>query len=82
MQIKKPNNRANINGKDAGVILIPPFQKSISGLLHEGENVIQIDVATTPAREQMNYPRPPFDFTYDAMDPTGMYGTIKLFTED
>jgi hypothetical protein len=36
-------------------------------------------VATTPAREQMNYPQPPFDFSHSALEPTGMYGNIRLY---
>lgn len=45
----------------------------------EGENRIVIEVVTTPAREQMTFPAPPFDFSYEAMDPAGMYGKITLF---
>lgn len=68
-----------VNGQNAGVSLIPPYQKSVTGLLEEGENRIVIEVATTPAREQMTFPAPPFDFSYEAMDPAGMYGKITLF---
>lgn len=67
-----------VNGQDAGVSLIPPYQKSVTGLLREGENKFVLEVATTPAREQMTFPAPPFDFSYEAMDPTGMYGKITL----
>lgn len=71
--------RVTVNGQKAGVSLIPPYYVPVSGLLKAGENTIVVEVATTPAREQLNYPMPPFDFTHEAMEPTGMYGEVTLY---
>lgn len=73
--------RVTVNGQNAGVSLIPPYYVSCSDLLKRGENTIVVEVATTAARDQMNYPMPPFDFTHEAMEPTGMYGEIALYTK-
>lgn len=71
--------RVWINGVEAGFRLFPPYQISIGSYLNVGDNEIIIEVATTPAREQMNYPQPPFDFSHSALEPTGMYGNIRLY---
>ena len=68
-----------INGKEAGRCLKPPYRIDLSGLLQTGENRIRAEVATTPGRDQLNLPQPPFDFQYDAMDPTGMFGNLELW---
>jgi hypothetical protein len=47
--------------------------------LQAGRNVIEVEVATTPARDQLNYPQPPFDFSYEALEPTGMFGKVTLY---
>lgn len=67
-----------INGEQAEVCLTPPYQVEIGQYLKTGKNEILIEVATTPARDQLNYPKPPFDFTHEAMEPTGMFGNIVL----
>ena len=71
--------RLTVNGQDAGMCLIPPYQFDLSGLLREGENTLCIEVATTPHRDQMNYPQAPFDFNHEAMEPTGMFGDVGLY---
>ena len=71
--------RLTVNGQDAGMCLIPPYQFDLSGLLREGENTLCIEVATTPHRDQMNYPQAPFDFNHEAMEPTGMFGDVSLY---
>ena len=53
-------------------------QVEVTGLLKTGENEITIEVATTPAREQLALPQPPFDFGYEATEATGMFGKIGL----
>ena len=69
----------NVNGEEAGSCLKPPYRIEISGLLHEGVNRICAEIATTPGRDILNRPQPPFDFQYDAMDPTGMFGNVELW---
>lgn len=68
-----------VNERYAGYQLTPPFQLPVTGLLKEGNNTIRVEVATTPAREQQKFPHPPFDFSHETMDPTGMAGDIKLY---
>ena len=34
-------------------------------------------MATTPARNQMNYPQPPFDFYHEALELTGVFGKTE-----
>lgn len=68
-----------VNGVEAGMRIFPPYQIPIENYLKAGENQIVIEVATTPAREQLNYPRPPFDFSHTALEPAGISGKIKLF---
>ncbi len=71
--------RVFINGRQAGIRLFPPYQVSVGEFLVQGENTIVIETATTPAREQLCYQRPPFDFSHTALEPSGMYGEIRLF---
>lgn len=68
-----------VNGKDAGMRLTPPYRMEISEFLQEGENTITAEVLTTPGRDQLRIPQPPFDFSHAAMDPTGMFGEIRIF---
>lgn len=72
--------RVMVNGEEAGYQLTPPYQMEIGKYLNKGENTITIEVATTPARDQINYPMPPFDFSHEALEPTGMFGEVKLYT--
>ena len=72
--------RLTVNGMEAenGVRLTPPYAVKITGLLKEGKNVIMAEVATPPARDQMNYPQAPFDFYHEALEPTGMFGSVEI----
>lgn len=74
--------RVFINGKEAGFRLFPPYQTAVGDYLREGENTIVIETATTPAREQLKYPRPPFDFSHTPLEPSGMSGEVKLFVRN
>ncbi len=71
--------KLSVNGSEVQYCLAPPYQIPVTGLLHKGENRICVEVATTPARDQLRLPQPPFDFQYDAMDPTGMFGKVDLW---
>ena len=67
-----------VNDKEAGVRLFPPYQVNIGKYLRAGENRIIVEVATTPAREMLEIPQPLFDFSYEPLEPTGMFGKIEL----
>ena len=71
--------KVTINEREAGIRITPPYQVSIGSFFKSGKNTIEIEVTTTPARDQMNYPHPPFDFMYEPVDATGMFGEVKLF---
>lgn len=73
--------KVTVNGQQAGICLMPPYQVSVGAYLKEGENTLQIEVATTPARDQLTYPQPPFDFSHEALEPTGMFGKVSLFVK-
>lgn len=68
-----------VNGEEAGVCIQPPYQMDISKQLRSGTNEIIIEVATTPDRDQMNYPAPQFVMNHVAKEPTGMFGEVKLY---
>lgn len=70
-----------VNGENAGMCIRPPYQLEISDYLTVGKNEITIEVATTPDRDQMNYPAPPFVMSHAVKEPTGMFGNIKIFTK-
>ena len=68
-----------VNENEVGKCIRPPYQMNITNYLKTGINKIVIEVATTPAREQLNGMRPPFDFSHETLEPTGMYGNVKIF---
>ena len=68
-----------VNGSEAGMVLAPPYQVPIGQLLQAGDNSIEIEVATTPARDAASYPQPPFDFFHEALEPTGMCGNVGIY---
>jgi hypothetical protein len=41
-----------VNGKSAGIQIVPPFRYALSGLVQKGENHLTIEVATTLERER------------------------------
>lgn len=71
--------KVTVNGQDAGVRLFPPYQVKIGKYVKTGENSIVIEVATTLAREMLEIPQPPFDFSHEALEPTGMFGNVELY---
>ncbi len=70
-----------VNGQETAVRIFPPYQAEIGRYLKQGENTIMIEVATTPARDMLAIPQPPFDFSYEAMEPAGMFGKVELFLD-
>lgn len=72
------NMRVYVNDVEVGFVLTPPYQIEISDALKAGENKIVIEVLTTPSRDQMVREGAPFDFTYEAMEATGMVGPVEI----
>ena len=70
--------RMEVNGRPVGILLMPPYQFDLKDALKRGSNRLVVEVATTPARDQANYPAAPFDFSYEAVAATGMYGKVQL----
>lgn len=68
-----------VNGSETGVRIFPPYQVRLGNALKEGENQIVVEVTTTPAREMLEIPQPPFDFSHEALEPAGMFGKVELY---
>lgn len=71
--------KLTVNGSEVGIRLTPPYQMEIQKYLRAGKNKLLIEVANTPGRDQLNYPMPPFDFSHEALEPSGMFGDILLY---
>lgn len=69
--------RVSVNGEEIGKCLTPPYQMDITHL-KEGENILVIEVANTPGRDQLNYPMPPFDFSHEPLEPSGIFGKAEI----
>lgn len=67
-----------INNQYVDMKLCPPYIFDIAKYLKKGENKIRVEVATTLDRDRFTRPEPPFILWHDSIDPTGMYGEIKL----
>lgn len=70
-----------VNGEEAGICIQAPFRMDISKYLKAGKNEIAVEVATTPDRDQANYPAPPFVMSHVVKEPTGMFGKVELHTK-
>ncbi len=68
------------NGEPAGMRVAPRYAFDLTGLLKEGENVLTIEVATTPDRlvrtilGEGGFRRCP-----PALDPIGIVGAVRLY---
>ena len=71
--------KVSVNGQETGVRLFPPYQIEIGTCLRTGKNTIVIEIATTSAREMLEIPQPPFDFSHEVLEPTGMFGSVEVF---
>lgn len=69
--------RVSVDGIEKDVLLTAPWEAGI-GDLSRGEHQIRIEVATTPLRDVMSRPLPPFDFTHEALEDAGLYGKVTL----
>ncbi len=70
--------RVSVDGVPAGVRLTPPYVLPL-GPLGPGDHRLTVEVATTPARDQLTYPMLPFDFSHEALEPTGILGPVTLY---
>lgn len=73
--------KVTVNGKEAGYRIVPPYQIEVTDGLVAGDNEIVIEITTTPSRDTLELPKPPFDFNYEAYEATGMFGKISLLTK-
>ena len=69
--------RVYLDGVLVGSKLMPPYDVEL-GKCGEGEHTLTVEVSTNMEREQMQFPAPPFTFFFSAMQPTGMFGSVKL----
>lgn len=60
-----------------GKCICPPYIYEL-GSLDAGKHTLRIEVATTLDREQQAFPQPPFQYIFEPMEPTGMFGDIFL----
>jgi hypothetical protein len=66
--------RVTVNGKDAGIRIVPPYRFDLGRLLTEGENRITIEVSNTlvgKVRDGFSYHMP--------ITPSGLMGPVKLW---
>ena len=74
-----------INGMRAGIRIAPPFLYDVTGYLHEGTNVVAIEVATTPERELSSLPDPTRMFLglgeKVVTTPSGLDGKVNLYLQ-
>ncbi|MBO5219318.1 MAG: hypothetical protein J6C52_07805, partial [Clostridia bacterium] len=65
-----------LNGKCAGVRLVPPYRFDLTELAKDGENTLEVIVANTCTFEQRdNFSR------YLLIRPSGLLGPVKIITE-
>ena len=62
-----------VNGKSAGIQVLPPFRFDISDLLQDGKNILRIEVATTLERERKANKK--------NWAPIGILGDVNLYLE-
>ena len=70
--------RVRLNGVLVGTAIQPPYRLPVGAALKEGVNTLEIEVATTPERDQLNYPASPFVMKHSPMEPTGLFGRICI----
>lgn len=65
-----------INGRAAGTLLCPPWRVKVEGLLHQGENTIEIHVANTLANHySIGIPTP---YLFPEQTRSGLFGPVSL----
>lgn len=72
--------RLCVNGKYAGIRLCPPYEFDLTGLLKEGKNLLEIEIANTPARDVLNY-ESLFGPERSILEPGGMFGKVEIWRD-
>lgn len=65
------------NGSCQGPMLVPPYEKEITGALKPGENELTVYVATTALRDANTRPGI-FGKERTVLEPTGMFGRVEI----
>ncbi len=60
-----------------GGCICPPYRFELPSLC-AGEHRLRIEVATTLDREQQTLPKPPFQYLFEPLEPTGMFEFVTL----
>ena len=66
-----------LDGVNYGKCICPPYEIEL-GRLTKGKHTLRIEAATTLDREQQTFPKPPFQYIFEPMEPTGIFGKIAL----
>ncbi|WP_148409846.1 glycosyl hydrolase [Murimonas intestini] len=66
-----------LDGVNQGKCICPPYTYKFDEL-SAGVHTLRIEVATTLDREQQKFPKPPFQYIFEAIEPTGMFGRVRL----
>lgn len=66
-----------LDGVNYGKCICPPYEIEL-GRLTKGKHTLRIEAATTLDREQQTFPKPPFQYIFEPMEPTGIFGRIAL----
>ncbi|MCD7867018.1 MAG: glycoside hydrolase family 2 [Clostridiales bacterium] len=69
-----------LDGEDRGSCICPPYACEL-GDLPAGVHTLRIEIATTLDREQQTLPKPPFQYIYEPIEPTGLFGKVCLTAE-
>lgn len=67
-----------VDGRLVATRLTPPYRFDLSGFLHEGVNELRLDVTVPPVRDALTYDLGPFTPNRSVLEPTGMFGEIRL----
>lgn len=81
--------RVIVNGQDAGTVWCSPWEIEVTGLLREGENVLEIQVANSlmnrmigdaslPLSQRYTYAFPEIASPSDSLVPSGIIGPLML----
>jgi len=65
-----------VGGKDAGVMIAPPYRVDVTDLVHPGQNEVEVLVYSTLANHYQTVPTP-----YRGDPEAGLVGPVKLIVE-
>ena len=73
-----------VNGISAGVQVVPVYRFDITSLVHEGENMVAIEVSTTLERERAaakNQSQVEKMMRNKVLAPTGITGEVNVYED-